>query len=46
LKELAVRCLRRQAPGTHLVEEGPQVLAVHRAKWLECIDFGSSWTIT
>ena len=46
LKELLVGCLRRGGAGLHLVEQGAQLLAIHRAKWLKGFDFGPSWTIT
>ena len=46
LKELLVRCLRCSVTRPHGVEEGTQLLTVHHAKWLKCIDFGPSWTIT
>jgi len=46
LKEFPVRCLRRSVAGAYLVEEGPELLAVHRAKWPKRIDFALSWTVT
>ena len=32
-------------PASTWLEEGAQLLAVHRAKWLRRVDFGPSWTV-
>ena len=45
LKKPGLRCLRCKGPRPDVVEQRAQLLAVHRAKWLEQVDFGPSWTV-
>jgi hypothetical protein len=45
LKELLMRSLRCQAAPADIVEEGPQLLAIHPTNALDNVDFGPSWTV-
>jgi hypothetical protein len=45
LKEALVRCLRRKGTGVHLVQQRPNLMAVHRSKPLPFVDLAVSWAV-